>query len=54
MEGEMDVLVHLGVFIIKSEVFKTNWCYYLTALEEKTTCLNGKMGATKIMDHCTL
>ena len=39
VEGEMDVWIHLGVFIIKSEVFKTNRCYYLTALEEKTTCL---------------
>ena len=39
MEGEMDVWIHLGGFIIKSEVFKTNWCYYLIALEEKTTCL---------------
>ena len=39
MEGEMDMWIHLGVFIIKKRSFKTNWCYYLTALEEKTTCL---------------
>ena len=39
MEGEMDMWFHLGMFIIKSEVLKQNGRNYLTALEEKTTCL---------------
>ena len=54
MEGEMDVWIHLGVFIIKSEVLKqigvTTWLFW----KRKLHAYKEKIGATKIMDHCTL
>ena len=39
VEGEMDVWIHLGVFHHQKRSLKQIWCYYLTALEERTTCL---------------